>query len=86
MGERNPIPVGSYAQDTADCVLVDLKAKGERDLLDDSRAAPAGIPPFHLNDGCDQFFARSLGSGSTVNFGREQYAVFSFSQEIMETQ
>jgi hypothetical protein len=53
---------------------------------DCSRTAPAGIPPFHLNNSSDEFLTRSLRSRTTPNLRREQQEVLSLSQKIMEMQ
>src|SRR5215469_17068423 len=72
------------AQDSANYVLIDLDAKSQSHLLGDSRIAPAGIPPFPLHNRRDEFLTRSLRSRATPNLRREQPAVLSLSQKIME--
>ncbi len=57
------------AQDTANHVLVDFNSKGQGHLLSDARAAPAWIPSFHFQDGYNEFFGRSLRSGSAAALG-----------------
>src|SRR5215475_5862407 len=74
------------AQDSANHVLIDLDAKSQSNLLRDSRAAPAGIPPFHLHNRSDEFLSRSLRSRVTPHLRREPQAVLSLSQKIMEMQ
>src|SRR5215471_16785419 len=54
-------------QDTAHHILVDLDSECQRDLLGNARTAPAGVPPFHCDDGVDEFLVRSLGAGSTTH-------------------
>src|SRR5215831_4980524 len=71
-------------QDSANYVLIDLDAKSQSTLLGDSRIAPAGIPPFPLNNSSDEFLTRSLRSRATPNLRREQQAVLYLSQKIME--
>src|SRR5215467_4829084 len=73
-------------QDSASYVLIDLDAESQSHLLGDSRIAPAGIPPFPLNHSSDEFLTRSLRSRATPNLRREQQAVLSVSQKIMEMQ
>ncbi len=48
------------AQDAANNILVDLDAESQRDLLSNARTAPAGIAPFHYNNGVNEIFLRSL--------------------------
>jgi hypothetical protein len=52
------------AQDTADHVLVYFDPESQCDLLSDARAAPTRILSFHLEDGIDQLFRRSLRAGT----------------------
>jgi hypothetical protein len=73
-------------QDAANNILVDLHAEGRRNLLRNSGTAPAGITPFHFNDGVDQFFTRSLGTRLTPAFGGKQQAVLSFGQHVVQMQ
>jgi hypothetical protein len=73
-------------QDTADNVLVDLDSEGQSNLLRNPRAAPAGITPFHFNDGVDQFFIWSFRTRLAPAFGGKQHAVLSFAQRVVETQ
>ena len=74
------------AQDTANNILVDLDAESQRDLLSNAGTAPAGITPFHCNDGVDEFFLRSLRARPTPALGRKQHAVLSFPQHAVEMQ
>ena len=72
-----PEPSGRCQHPTHN-ILVDVDAKSQRDLLSNSRAAPVGIPPFHFNNGSDEFFVWSLGSRPTPELRREQHTVLSF--------
>jgi len=44
-------------------VFVDFDVEGQRDLLRDSRTAPAGITLLHFHDRMDEFRARSFRAG-----------------------
>ena len=44
------------AQDTANNILIDRDAEGQRDLLSDAGTAPTGIAKLHANDGIDEVF------------------------------
>ena len=72
------------AQDTANNILVDLDTESQRDLLGNAEAAPVWITPFHGNDGVDEFFLRSLRVGPTPALGREQQAVLSLFEHVVE--
>jgi hypothetical protein len=74
------------AQDTANNILVDLHSEGQRNLLRDSRTPPAGIAPFHLDDGVDQFLLGSFRTGMAPTSGGKQSAVLSFGQHVVELQ
>jgi len=67
-------------------VLVDIHAKGQSDLLGNSRTTPARVTSFHFNDGIDQFFGRSLRTTPTSALAGKQHAVLSFRQYVMEMQ
>jgi hypothetical protein len=36
-------------------ILIDVEAKGVRDLLGDAHTAELGIAPLHFNNGCDEW-------------------------------
>ena len=57
------------AQDTTNHILIDLDAECYRHLLGNAGTTPVGITPFHLNNGVDYLFLRSLGSRSTTALG-----------------
>jgi len=82
-GRVGPVVSG---QDTAHHILVDLGTECQRDLLGNARTAPAGVPPFHCDDGVDEFLVRSLGAGSTPTRTRKQHPVFSFLQHLVQVQ
>jgi hypothetical protein len=73
-------------QDTANNILVDINAESQCDLLGNPGTAPAGITPFHFNDGVDEFFLRSLWATPTPAPGRKQQAVLSLPQHVVEMQ
>jgi hypothetical protein len=73
-------------QDTANDILVDLHSEGQRNLLCDSRAPPAGIASFHFHDGVDQFLFGSLRTGLVPTSGGKQHTVLSFGQHVVEMQ
>src|SRR5689334_10591215 len=72
------------AEHTAYNILVNLNAESQRDLLRDSRAAPSRITPLHFEDCLNQFFLRSLPARFASLLWREQKAIFSGDQNIME--
>ena len=57
------------AHDTTNHVFVDFNPKGQCHLVSDARAAPAWIPSFHFQHGCNEFFSRPLGSGPASALG-----------------
>src|SRR5262249_61677345 len=67
-------------------VLVDVHAKGQSNLLSNSRTTPGRIPSFHCNDGIDQFLRRPLRTRPTAARRRKQHVVLSFRQYVMEMQ
>jgi hypothetical protein len=74
------------AEYTANHILIDVDTESQRDLLGDARTTPVGITPFHLDNGVDEFFLRSLGARSLVALRREQQAVFSFHKNLAKMQ
>ena len=50
-------------------VFVDWDVESQGDLLSNSRTAPGGIAQLHLDDGFNEFFVGSLGSGPTPALG-----------------
>jgi hypothetical protein len=73
-------------QDTTNHIPINLDAECQCDLLGDAGTAPVGIPPFHLHNGLDEFFARSFWARSMAVPGRKQLAIFSFLQQLVEIQ
>jgi hypothetical protein len=74
------------AQDTANNILVDLDAESQCDLLSNAGTAPAGITPFHCDDGVDEVFVRSLRARATPALARKQHAALSFLQHTVQMQ
>jgi len=74
------------AEDPANHILVDGNAESQGDLLGDAGTTPVAITPFPFNDGVDEFFLRSFRARRTPALAREQYAVLSFSQHVVEMQ
>jgi hypothetical protein len=60
------------SQDTANHVLVEFDTKRQGDLLSDSGTSPTRIPPFHFDDGIDEFFLRPFPSWTTPALWRKQ--------------
>ena len=56
------------------------------DLLGDAGTTPVAITPFQFNDGVDEFFLRSFRARRTPAVAREQYAVLSFGQHVVQMQ
>ena len=66
-------------------ILVDLDAEGMSDLLGDAHTAKLGIAPLHLDDGSDEFRARTFGSGfAAMRRGGKEQAIFAIHQGIVE--
>src|SRR5215469_11691975 len=63
------------AQNTANHIFIDRDAQSQGDLLGNAGGAPVGIPPFHFDNGADEFFLRSLWARPTSTLRREQHAV-----------
>jgi len=53
-------------QDSAHDIIINIKAKGVRDLLRDACTAETGISVFHLDNKMDDFLGRSLRTWLTV--------------------
>src|SRR5215510_5003235 len=64
-----------HAQDTANHIFIDRDAESQGDLLGNAGGAPVGIPPFHFDNGADEFFLRPLWARPTSTLRREQHAV-----------
>jgi len=71
-------------QDLANHIFIDLDGESQRDLLSNAGTAPAGIAPFHCNDGFDEVFLGSLRTRPVPALGRKQQTVLSFSQHTVE--
>ena len=78
-----PVMTGENA---AHDILVDLDAEGRGELLSHSRATPTGITPFHVDNRVDEILAWSDWTGFASSLGREQEAVLSCLQELVEVQ
>src|SRR5215813_1588699 len=50
------------------------------------RRVPVGIPPFHFDNGADEFFLRPLWARPTSTLRREQLAVLALPQQVVEIQ
>src|SRR5215472_9272200 len=74
------------AQDPANYIFIDRDAESQGDLLGNAGRAPGWIPPFHFDNGADEFFLRPLWARPTSTLRREQHAVLAFPQQVVETQ
>jgi hypothetical protein len=75
-----------FGQDASDSIFINGNAESQGKLLSDSRTTPGGIALFHVDNGVDEFFGRPLWAGSAHAFLREQHAVLSPSQGVVEAQ
>jgi hypothetical protein len=73
-----------FRQYTSHNILVDLDTKQESNLLSDAPAAEARVPTFHLNDRSDQLWARTFRAWLPPALRREEPAIFSLHQRVME--
>ena len=67
-------------------VIVDGDVESEGNLLSDARTAPRGIALLHLDDGVDEFFVGSPGSGLASAFRGENQAVLALGQDLVKAQ
>lgn len=66
-----------FGEHTSHHILVDLNTEYEGDLLSDTPAAEARVPPLHLDDRRDQFWARPLRTRSPPPPRREEQPILS---------
>ena len=67
-------------------VLINLHVECMRDLLSDALIAESGVTQLHLNDGRDDFLRWTLRTGlASRACGREQAAIFSIDQRLVES-
>src|SRR5450631_191151 len=73
-------------EDAPNDVLVDLNAKGERDLQGDAHAAKPRVALLELDDGGDEFRGWTFGAGFAARRrrGGEEPAVLPFHQGLVE--
>src|SRR5438309_6268495 len=67
-------------------VLVDGDGESQGNLLSDARTAPGGIALLHLDDGINEFSTGSSGPGPPPLLGREEAAILSVPQGLVEAQ
>jgi len=75
-----------FGQNASDNVFVNWNAEGQGKLLSDSGTTPGGIALFHVDNGVDDFSGRPLWPGPALAFLREQHAVLSPYQGVVEVQ
>src|SRR5215470_6474794 len=71
-----------HAQDTANHIFINRDAESQGDLLGNSGGAPVRIPPFHFDNGADEFFLRPLWARPKSTLRREQHAVLALPQQL----
>jgi hypothetical protein len=70
-----------FGKHAAHDILVDLDAKGVRDLLRDAHAPEVQIAPLHFDDRRDEFHGWTFGTGFAAMRGRrKQQVVFTIHQ------
>src|SRR6266581_945997 len=67
-------------------VFVDGDGESQGNLLSDARTAPGGIKLLHLDDGINEFSTGSSGPGPPPLLGREEVAILSVPQGLVEAQ
>jgi hypothetical protein len=67
-------------------VFVDGDVESQGNLLSNTRAAPSGIALLHLDDGFDEFFVGSSGSGLAPAFRGKKQAVLALGQDLLKVQ
>ena len=67
-------------------VFVEGDGESQGNLLSDARTAPGGIALLHLDDGINEFSTGSSGPGPPPLLGREEAAIFSVPQGLVEAQ
>ena len=67
-------------------VFVDGDGESQGNLLSDARTAPGGIALLHLDDGINEFSTGSSGPGPPPLLGREEAAILSVPQGLVEAQ
>ena len=73
-------------EDATHHVLIDGNAEGEGDLLSDPWTTPSRIPPFHVDDGGDDFRRRSFWTRLRRHLGRKEPPIFPLGQGPMKAQ
>src|SRR5713226_7864812 len=72
-----------FREHPADDILVDIDAKGVRNLLCDAETANTGIAAFELDDRVDEFLRRSLRAGAMTS-RREKPPILAFLECLVE--
>src|SRR5262249_42158473 len=67
-------------------VFVDGDAESQGNLLSNARTARGAIALLHLDDGINEFSAGSFGPGPAPVLGREEAAILSVPQGLVEAQ
>jgi hypothetical protein len=67
-------------------VFVDGDGESQGNLLSDARTAPGGIALLHLDDGINEFSTGSSGPRPPPLLGREEAAILSVPQGLVEAQ
>ena len=86
MAPRRPVSVGSDGRESFEPRLVDGDGESQGNLLSDARTAPGGIALLDLDDGINEFSTGSSGPGRPPLLGREETAILSAPQGLVEAQ
>src|SRR5262249_43650967 len=70
----------------ADDVVVDIDAKGTRNLLCDAGTANTGIAALELDDRVNEFLRWPFGTGALMTSRREKAPIFAFLERLMKSQ
>ena len=73
-------------EDPSNHVFVDGDGESQGNLLSDARTAPGGIALLHLGDGINEFSTGFSGPGPPPLLGREEAAILSVPQSLVEAQ
>ena len=77
---------GVTGENPSNHVFVDGDGESQGNLLSDARTAPGGIALLHLDDGINEFSTGSSGPGPPPLLGREEAAILSVPQGLVEVQ
>ena len=78
--------VGSPGENPSNHVFVDGDGESQGNLLSHARTTPGGIALLHLDDGINEFSTGSSGPGPPPLLGREEAAILSAPQGLVEAQ